>query len=153
MPSIERVEARAYSRSTEIVDRVKMAVMALFPETAEEKVKLDSTTTEGYGQIPIGVITAQVSNKRMAQVTFEHIIEMLPPADREKLASTVERRLDDKCVLFLRLDKQEAYQGNIRLATRPDVIRVKVYLREYPRCNRLETIEFIKGALMNTGRR
>ncbi|MHA1771122.1 MAG: RNA-binding domain-containing protein [Candidatus Thorarchaeota archaeon] len=152
MPFVERVEARAYSRATEVVERVKKAILALFPEELAKKIAINSVETEGHARVPISVITAQIRGKRQALATFEYIIERLPDTDKQMIAQSIERRLNEKCILFFRIDKQDAFRGNIHLATRPDMISVKVYLREYPKCNKREIIDFINSALGITER-
>ncbi|MCF2137241.1 MAG: hypothetical protein K9W43_08365 [Candidatus Thorarchaeota archaeon] len=152
MTFVERVEARAYSRATEVVERVKKAILALFPEELEKKVTIKSVKTEGHARVPIIVITAQIRGKHQALVTLEHIIKQLPDADKQEIAHTIEQRLNEKCILFFRFDKQDAFRGDIHLATRPDMISVKVYLRDHPKCNRKVVIKFIHETLGITER-
>ncbi len=152
MPFVEKVEARAYSRATEVVDRVKRAVFTLFPESLWDKVNISTTKTEGHGQVPIHVVIASIKGKKQAQTTFSSLVDRLEEADRRWLAASIDQRLDEKCVLYLRVDKQDAFNGDIHIAKGPDVIRVKVYLREYPRCDRQKTIEYVRNTLARVER-
>ncbi|HDD67081.1 MAG TPA: hypothetical protein ENG31_00475 [Candidatus Thorarchaeota archaeon] len=151
MPFIERVAARAYSRATEIVDRVRAAILNLFPEDLRQHVRTNTVRTEGYGQIPIVIVNAVISGKRVARKTFHHLIGQMSQADRDWLSVSLDRRLDERCVLFLRVDKQEAYIGSIRLARGPDVISVRVHIREYPRCDQEKVMRFLRETIRSVG--
>jgi hypothetical protein len=138
------VEARAYSRATEIVERVNAAVLNTFPEDLSSKVQMSSATTEGYNQIPIVVIAATIKDRISSEIAGDYLLRALSPNDRETLINTIRQRLDDRCVLFIRLDKQAAYLGRLQLATEPDVISIQVHIRQYPRCDQEKAITFIQ---------
>jgi len=147
MSYFARVEARAYSRATEIVERVNAAVLNVFPEELRSKVQMTSTRTEGYNQIPIVVIAATTEDKPSSETTADYLLRTLSSTDRETLLSTIRQRLDDRCVLFIRLDKQAAYLGRLQLATESDVISIQLHIRQYPRCIQEKAITFIQERL------
>ncbi|MHA2063345.1 MAG: RNA-binding domain-containing protein [Candidatus Thorarchaeota archaeon] len=143
MPFVSRIETRAYSRSTEVVERVAEAILNLYPEDLRESVKITSESAESHKNTEIVVISAYIESRRLCELTFTQIVESLSERDRKFLRRTLSRRLDDQCVLFLRIDKQASYLGETRLASDSDVIRVRVHLREYPRCARSDAEEFL----------
>jgi RNA binding exosome subunit len=147
MSYFARVEARAYSRATEIVERVNAAVLSVFPEELRSKVQVTSATTEAYNQIPIVVITAAIDDKPSSEVAADYLLKALSPNDKETLINTIKQRLDERCVLFIRVDKQAACLGHLQLATEPDVISVQVHIRQYPRCNQEKAITYIQERL------
>ena len=147
MSYFSRVEARAYSRATEIVERVTAAVLSVFPEELRNRVEIDSVKTEGHNQIPITVITASLDDKRSSGIAADYLLKSLSPGDRESLLNTLMQRLDDRCVLFVRVDKQAAYLGRLQLGAEPDVISVQVQIRQYPRCIQENAISFIRERL------
>ena len=51
----------------------------------------------------------------------------------QEILGTLEHRVDDNCNLFFRLDKQAAFQGEIRLADHDDVIRARGKIESYPK--------------------
>jgi RNA binding exosome subunit len=55
---VGKVEARAFSRATEIVERVESAVLNIFPNELLDRVKITRTMTEGHLQVPVVIITA-----------------------------------------------------------------------------------------------
>lgn len=136
MLSISRVEVRAYSRATEVVDRVKTAVLNLYPVDFREDIKITTTNTTSHSKTPIAVITAVTQVKRIAEETLTHILTNLSNEDKIMLKNTLDQRVNEKCVLFVRIDKQAALLGKVSLAKNPDLMSVKVYLTMYPRCKR-----------------
>nr|KXH78152.1 MAG: hypothetical protein AM324_10650 [Candidatus Thorarchaeota archaeon SMTZ1-83] len=147
MPFINRIETRAYSRGTEIVERVKEAVLNLYPEDVRESVNIATESTESHRNTEIIVVHAFIENRQLCERTFARIMESLSDQDKKFLGKTLPQRLDDQCVLFLRIDKQASFLGETRLASDSDVISVRVHLREYPRCLRSETEAFLTEQL------
>ena len=147
MPFISKIEARAYSRGTEIVERVTEAVLNLYPEELRDSVEIEAESTESHKNTEIVVIHASIEKRLYCERTFARIIGSLSEKERKTLRRTLSQRLDDQCVLFLRIDKQASYLGEIRLASNSDVISVRVHLREYPRCLRSDAEVFLTDCL------
>ncbi len=147
MPFVSRVETRAYSRGTEVVERVTEAVLNLYPEDLRDSVKISTELTESHRNTEIVVILAFIENRHACEQTFNRIVESFSDRDRKALRKTLSRRLDDQCVLFLRIDKQASYLGETRLANDSDVISVRIHLREYPKCLRSKAEEFLADRL------
>ncbi|UCH03398.1 MAG: hypothetical protein JSW05_07300 [Candidatus Thorarchaeota archaeon] len=140
---IDRIEARAHSRATEIIERVQTAVLNLFPESIQESVQVTVERTEGHRQTRIVVISAVLEDKAACDDTLSFIAEAFSESDRRAIIKSLSLRLDDQCILFLRIDKQESFLGGIQLAKGPDVISVKMHLKQYPRCKPLDVETFL----------
>ncbi|MFX1602808.1 MAG: RNA-binding domain-containing protein [Promethearchaeota archaeon] len=140
---IDRIEARAHSRATEVIERVQTAVLNLFPESIQESVRVTVETTEGHRQTRIVVISAVLEDKAACDDTLSFIAEAFSESDRRAIIRSLTQRLDDQCILFLRIDKQESFLGEIQLATGPDIISVKMHLKQYPRCKPLDVETFL----------
>ena len=134
--SITKVEARAYSRSTEVLDRVKTAVLNLYPPNFREDIEITTTNTTSHIKHPIVIIEAVTQKKQIAEQTFDYIIQKLSIEDKIELKNTLHQRISEKCTLFVRIDKQAAFLDKIRLADTSDLVSVKVSVTMYPRCNR-----------------
>lgn len=132
----DRIEAHAYSRSTEVIERVISAVLNIYPEDVRDSVVVKKTKTDGYAQIPIFIVDSVLSKKKLCEATFEHIVNRFSREDRGNLRRSLEMRLDENCVFFLRIDKQASFYDEQQLARNPDVISVQIHLRQYPRCDR-----------------
>ena len=142
-PFIGRVEVSAFSRATEIPERVEEAILNLFPETLRERVKISRTLTEGHLKVPLVIITAVMEGKSRCQSMFSALLSRIAKSDRRHLLKSIEKRLSEDCVFFLRIDKQAAYLENLQLAQVPDVISVKIHLRNYPRCKFSEAEDLV----------
>ena len=108
------------------------------------EVELETKRTAGHHGNEIGVVEAHITDAR----AMGHLCESLPKNDREQLSNTLAERLDDSCNLFLRVDKQSAYDGRIVLARSDDVILIRLKVNAYPAKKEIavqKTAEFICG--------
>lgn len=132
-PYVDRIEARAFSRATELTERVRTALLHLFPADVLEYIALTEDVTEGHHKNPIHVLNA-ILEKPYTDRATSYIFSSLTQDDIESLLNSFESRLDEDCTFFLRIDKQAAYLGQIGMATHPDVISLQLYIRKSPRC-------------------
>lgn len=147
MVFIDTIEARAYSRATEVVARVQQAVLTLFPEDIRDRIRLQTTRTEGHYQNPITVLSAVLNGSSVCENTLSHLLKLLSSEEAKTILESLDQRLDETCTLFLRIDKQEAYLGRVKLATGPDVINIQYHIRNYPRCTPGDVRQFIGDIL------
>lgn len=148
-----RIEARAYCRATEIAERVRSAILFLFPEEIRSTLKTASTQAEGHVGDRIAVITSSLERRRACEQVLTYIFAALTDAERQIVETSLESRLDDQCTLFLRIDKQAAFLGRLQLTTEPDVILLKIHFRDYPKCLREEAANTIIEKLREAGER
>ena len=144
---IDRIEARAYSRVTEIPERVESAILNIFPSDVHDRIRIEKNVTEGHAQNTITVISGFLRHKRSCEDTLTTILSSISQNERKELTRTLSQRLDDKCVFFLRIDKQAAYLERVKLANGPDVISIRIHIRQYPRCVREDAEEFLRSRL------
>ena len=128
-----------------MLDRVKTAVLNLYPVDFRNDIKIITTNATSHSKTPIVVIKAMTQVKRIAEETLTHILTNLSNEDKIILKNTLDRRVNEKCVLFVRIDKQDAFLGQVSLAKNPDLMSVKVYFTMYPRCKR----EFMITSILN----
>lgn len=132
------INLRAFSHATEDKNRVAraLALAAGFNPDDEkdaerfEKVT-DETSSEGYFHNPIFILETEIS--RSAEVKRFWRQTLAVDALRERLVREVDQRLDDDLVFWMRLDKQGAAEGKLRLGFGEDVIQVRAKLATYPR--------------------
>lgn len=148
---IEAVKTRAFSKATEVVERVETAILSIYPEEVHEKVSIRKSKTEGHAHIPIIVISAALQGKQACESTFDYIIRRLSLEDRRALEDSLNQRIDDRCVLFIRIDKQASYLQTMQLARNPDMISVQIHIRQYPRCIQADTKKMIVDRLRSVG--
>ncbi len=147
MVFIETIEARAYSRATEVVARVQQAVMTLFPDDVRARISHQTTKTEGHSQNPITVLSAVLKGSNDCDHTISYLLKRISSEEAKVILESLDQRLDETCTLFLRIDKQEAYLGRVRLAIGPDVINIQFHIRNYPRCTADDVRHFIGDIL------
>ena len=130
------IRLRAFVYATEDREKVVQAMKNLVdgePRTRH---------AEGAYGDPIEILEISDKKDRLAR----EIIGSLPEGDRASLLKTVGERTDDDSVFHFRVDKQEAYSGNIRLGSGGDVISVEMKIESYP-SSRERAVENMRGFL------
>ncbi len=127
---------RTFAHATEDESRVEQALR--FVSGAEEVTK---SRSEGYHGNPIVVLEAKISRSR----EIRNFFASLDTADVQKLLDTLELRVDEESMFFLRLDKQAAFEGRTVMADHDDIISVRGKIKSYPqsRDNALKVIDAI----------
>lgn len=117
------LHARALSHATEDLDRVKTSVMNAIGD-AEIRV----TRVEGHHGNPIDVVEAVLDRENRIVEFFDR----LGRDDLDTLRATLGARVDEGCNLFVKIDKQSAFKGDINLGAGDDVISVRIKVRAFP---------------------
>jgi RNA binding exosome subunit len=151
MPFVSKIEARAYARATEVLERVAISVQMIFPEHLRQKLVVSESKAEGQAGNAIIVITATLKGQVDCQSVLNYIFEQMDNQSRRAIERSLEIRLDDECVFFLRIDKQAAFLGNMKIAEETDVISVRFHFKHHPRCKREEVILLIESCLQAAG--
>jgi RNA-binding protein len=120
---------RAFCQATEDERKVRQAL--LFASGWKED-RVERTKCEGYHGNPILIMDVCIGSSRSIKDFFQRLSE----ADRLALLEDVERRIDEDCAFYLRLDKQEACLGRLvlgELREEDDIIAVHGKVKSYPR--------------------
>ncbi len=149
MPFISKIEARAYARATEISERVSTAIRSIFPEHVRKNVSISEERAEGQSGDSISIISGLLDNRDECEISFDSVLKKMEKKDLRAIKRTLDLRLSSNCVFFLRIDKQGAFLGKIRLSDNADVIRTKIYFRDNPRCNKKDAILLIEKRLQD----
>ncbi len=115
--------ARTICHTTEDLDKVRMAMVSAIGD-ADLKV----SRAEGHHGNPMTVIEASVHG----QDAVDELFARLPVVDLEQVERSLASRIDDSCYLFLRIEKQAAYKGDIRLSSGEDVVSIRVKVNSFP---------------------
>jgi RNA binding exosome subunit len=151
MTFVAKIEARAYSRATELPDRVESAVLNIFPEEFRKDVVVSSSKAEGHSGYNIQIIVASLKKESSCESTLDHIFSSFDDRNRRRVKNSLLRRLNENCLFFLRIDKQAAYLGKLALADGPDVISVRIDIRRYPKCKQADAVEMLEIRLRKAG--
>jgi len=151
MPFVNKIEARAFARATEISERVTASIQSIFPEYLRQKLVISKTKAEGQAGDAIIIITAVLEGQDDCEPVLRYIFEQMDSSSRRAIARSFDIRLDDDCVFFLRIDKQAAFLGNMKMTDETDVISARFRFKQYPRCKREEVILMIENHLQAAG--
>jgi len=116
------VDLRAFSYATEDEKRVEQALYTLLPEDVE----LDRAENVGHHGDRIVVLSARVETADEMRHVLDRLSEL---EDLDRVLNELDERVNDNCALFLRLDKQAAFRGNVRLGSG---LTVRTKVEAYP---------------------
>ena len=118
------VEYVVLIHATEDFNKVIKAVENLMPSNLRERKKVEVEETCGHYENPIRIARVSFRNPEYAIQAFSWIWTRLSAEDKARLIRDLNLHLDDKPKLYMRLDKQEAFLGHLRLSTGDDVVKV-----------------------------
>lgn len=84
--------------------------------------------TEGHHGNPITIAEANVESAEGISSFFEK----LPIDDLKLILDTLPTRVDEGCNLFLKIDKQAAYEERVRMRHDDDVISIRIKVIAFP---------------------
>ncbi|MEM4233212.1 MAG: RNA-binding domain-containing protein [Thermoplasmata archaeon] len=117
------LHARAICHATEELERVEETIRAVIGDA-----DLHVSRTEGVHGNEIDVVQAEVDDGRAILAFFDR----LSTESLRKVAETLEQRIDEERNMFIRIEKQLALAGDIRLSTGDDVVSVRLRVRSFP---------------------
>jgi len=121
------VNIRVFAHATEDQERVVTALRNTLPEELRENMVLKKTGLEGHHGNPITLIEAELADRETLMAVLENLGKRLTSLDKETLSREMLLHLE-KGNLFLRLDKQQAYLGHLRVSPN-DPLHFKVHFR------------------------
>ncbi len=124
---IAYVEIRVFSHATEDLAKVEAAVLNTLPESLATEVKFEKTNCVGHHGNPIVLVQTKLTEKSKLVSLLEKMGSGLSSLDKEQFAAEFRQHME-KHNLYLRLDKQSAFLGNLKL-TSDDPIHFKVHFK------------------------
>lgn len=120
------IHARALSHATEDLEKVKRAFL-----NSVGNLGLRISKTEGHHGNPIIVLEGESREGRAISDFFARLDDQ----DLHTILNTIDARTDDGCNLFLRIDKQDAFDEKVHLTDGEDAISVRIRVGAFPsRC-------------------
>ena len=123
---IHNISYRAFVYGTENKEKVLNSIKTLFPNSSPQ-----CEATEGYYKNSVLILYNKIDKKREIKNFVEKLSTMNDPA-RKRIINRLEDKMDDYGNLFLRFDKQRAYQGDLKVVEHGDSIHIKVKIAAYP---------------------
>jgi RNA-binding protein len=123
---IHNISYRAFVYGTENKEKVLESIKTLFPNSSPQ-----CEVTEGYYKNPVLILSNKIDKKREIKDFVEKLSKMNNPT-RKRILHQLENKMDDSGNLFLRFDKQRAYQGDLKVVEHGDSIHLKIKIAAYP---------------------
>ena len=116
------VDLRTFCYATEDEKRVEEALGTFLPD----EVEIERVENEGHHGDRIVVLSARVENAD----EIRHVLARLASlSEIDRVIDQLDERVDDNCSMFLRLDKQAAFGGDVRLG---EGITLRAKVEAYP---------------------
>jgi len=125
---IAYIDIRFFAHATEDVDKVVEAVQHVLPSDHMEGVAFKKSNLRGHYGNPITFFEAKIKNKEIIRALVENLSSNLSELDKETLSGEIHLHVE-KGSLYIRLDKQAALQGKLKLCT-SDPIRLRIRFRK-----------------------
>ncbi len=127
-----RLELAAHAHATEDEGRVRRALLNLVPPELRGRAELERVVVEGHYSNPIVRLTLRLEGED-AVAALRHLASALDEYEKRLLDATLESRYDGReGRLYVRLSKQEAYLGRVRIFEGDDVVRMVVVFQGAP---------------------
>ena len=122
------VDIRFFAHATEDADKVIEAVQNVLPSGHTEDIVFNKRNLRGHYGNPITFFEAKIKNKEAIRALVENLSSHLSELDKETLHREIHLHLE-KGSLYVRLDKQAAFEGKLKLCT-SDPIRIRIRFRK-----------------------
>ncbi|MGD8506895.1 MAG: RNA-binding domain-containing protein [Candidatus Bathyarchaeota archaeon] len=132
--SIAFIDVSFVAHATEDEDKVMQAVLNLFPPKYLDNVTFQRQKLWGHHKNPIVRFETRIKDREAVQAFVENLSSNLSIIDKQVLLEEIDRYVE-KGSLYLRLDKQTAFQGSFKFCA-ADPIRVRIRFRK----NKLEDV-------------
>jgi len=122
------VDVRFCAHATEDLDKVMEAVHNVLPSDHIEDISFKRSDLEGHYGNPITFFETRIKDNETVRALVENLSANLNMLDKDELGREINRCVE-KGSLYIRLDKQAALQGKIKLVT-SDPIRIRIRFRK-----------------------
>lgn len=120
------VKVKAVCYATEDEELIHDVMMDLTGTEEDECFEID--ISEGLHGNPITVIDANLTHSK----EFDRLFRNLGGEVLSSVIEEIDSRIDDDCVLYLRIDKQKAVMGEYTISHSGDVISVTAKVMSHP---------------------
>jgi RNA binding exosome subunit len=124
---VKSVELTALVHATEDQAKVRKAILNLVPADAEPPA-FEAKSLTGYYNDPITALRMTLKNRRPSTDLIIGVFKRLSSLDQTTLLDELPQRIDENKNLYIRLDKQRAYNKQVSLSAH-DSIRLKAKLQ------------------------
>jgi RNA binding exosome subunit len=126
-PSVGYIDVRVFAHATEDAEKVLTAVRNILPVALSEGAVFQKTLLTGHHGNPIVLFETKLEDKQALIGVLRKIGVGLTVLDKETLENDLKLHLE-KRNLYLRFDKQFAFQGEVRFSQN-DPIHFKIHFK------------------------
>lgn len=126
---VDYLEIRALAHATEDSEKVLTALRNILPLGTTETIVFAKSGLSGYHRNPITLFETRIKDRKLAQAAFEKLAAGLGVLDKDLLGNELMQHLE-RGNLYLRLDKQCAYLGKIKLG-QTDPIHFRIHFKKH----------------------
>lgn len=123
---MSEVKFEAFSHATEDPGKVERAMLTFVPEDLQANVRIKKSRVEGYYGNPVLIMKIVIRDKDVIRRVIEHITSRMDSLDKSFLESTFNLRVNKSKNLYMRFDKDDAYNGKLTLSDSGDVVKVTI---------------------------
>jgi RNA binding exosome subunit len=109
------IDIRFFSHATEDENKVTEAVKKILPSEHVDEIVFEKHTLRGHHGNPITFFETRTKNKEALKAIVKNLASHLGTLDKENLRQNIST-YTEKGSLYLRLDKQAAFQGAFKLS-------------------------------------
>lgn len=131
---ISYVDISLFAHATEDEDKALNAARHILPQTHVNNIIFEKSSLSGHHGNPITLFESNIKDKDIVKAVVENLAFNLNALDKETLLNEIGSHVE-KGSLYIRLDKQAAFEGELKL-TMADPIRVRLRFKR----NKLEDI-------------
>ena len=135
------VDIRVVAHATEDVEKVIEALHNILSNDFLENVSFKTSTIDGHYGNPITFFETRIKEEEIVRPLVENISSKLSSLDKEELTRNIVRCVDEGN-LYIRLDKQAAFQNKIKLVI-ADPIRIRIRFRKSKNADIIEFCQTI----------
>ncbi len=130
------VDIRFSAHATEDSAKVQQAALNLFPTHLKEEVAFKKNATKGHYGNPIILFETRIKDKKIIEAFVETLSTKLNDLDKQTVLEESDL-LIEKSNLYLRLDKQAAFEDEVKLQ-KTDPIHIRIHFKRREGKNILE---------------
>lgn len=126
--SIAYIDIRFFAHATEDLDKVIEAVQNVLPANYVDDIIFRRDNLQGHYNNPILLFETRIKKKEIAEAVVENFSSHLGELDKKALREEIDLHMQ-KGSLYIRVDKQAALQGELKLCT-TDAIRLRIRFKK-----------------------
>ena len=121
---IHNIRFREFVYEGENPEELTQAILNIFPDA-----EIETEEAEGLMENKILILTGLIKKKRHTRAFMDRLLE----SDQvSKLEEDLDRKMDEKGNLFLRLSKEDAVEDELKIVDSGDSIHLKIKIAAYP---------------------